>query len=162
MEELDLGQLAKLIMEAIQGGNWALVASAALVLVVWGLRKFGGEKIPFLKTDAGGALTVLLMAIFGAGMNLLAGGGVLSWALVATALKVGFTAAGGYSTVKKLLPWVLGLFKKQPIPAPVESLPTPVPTQQAEVDAKLLELGYQKQADGTYLNLTLVKPKDPQ
>lgn len=101
--DLDVLGLAKQIFDAVMGGHWALVAAAVLMLAVYLLRKFGAGKIPFLATDAGGALTVLATSELGALANALAAGQPLSWGLVWQALSVGFAAAGGWAILKKAL-----------------------------------------------------------
>lgn len=100
----NLEAFAKLALEAATSKNWALLLSLALVAVVWGLRKVG--KPTFIKTDAGGAVSVLLMSGLGAVVTALVAGQPFTWPLVLSALQVGFTAAGGYSVLKKLL-WPL-------------------------------------------------------
>ena len=111
---------AKIVLDAVMSKNWALLASLLLILVVWGLRKFAGKKIPFLNTDAGGALSVLVLAVLGAVANSLIAGQALSGALILAALKVGFVAAGGYGMLKKVLaPLLLKLLPAKADPVEV-------------------------------------------
>lgn len=162
----DYQQLAAVIFEAVKSGNWALVACAVLIGLVWLIRKYGSERIPFLQTDAGGALLVLVLGPLGAVMNMLAAGQKFDVALLATGLKMGFVAAGGYATVKKILPWAIevvkNLFaKKSAAVVGVEALPVlgqPMSKEQVSaLDSALAEQGYKKNPDGTYTNLHLVK-----
>lgn len=113
MLDFDFLSLAKQIFDAIMSGQWALVAALALILVVFVLRKFVAPKVPFLASDAGGAILVLATSIFGAFGNALAAGQPLSFALAVKALQIGFAAAGGWAVLKKaLLPAGQWLLKK--------------------------------------------------
>lgn len=96
-------EFARVVLDAVQGRNYALLASLGVVLVVYLLRKFGGARIPFLRTDRGGALLVLVVSLSGAVANALAAGAPFSAALLLTALRVGLTAAGGFTLIKRLV-----------------------------------------------------------
>ena len=98
----NLQAFAELALAAAKSGNVAMLLSLALVLVVWAIRKFLGPKIPFLNTQLGGALVTLVGAFGAALATTLAGGGVFSWAIALGALKVAFTAAGGWTLIKHL------------------------------------------------------------
>ncbi len=99
--------MAKPIFDAVTHGQYWLGASLALVLAVALFKRYApaGKLQDFAHSDAGGSLLVLLGSFGGAlGTALLAGGtGMISMALVWTALKVALGAAGGYSLLKKLI-----------------------------------------------------------
>jgi hypothetical protein len=59
--------------------------------------------VPFLRTDRGGALLVLGVSLTGAVANALAAGAPFSVALLLTALRVGLTAAGGFTLIKRII-----------------------------------------------------------
>ena len=95
--------IAGAILEAVTSRNWALAASLGVVVVVYLLRKLGGQRIPFLRTDRGGAVLVLATSFAGAVANAILAGGAFSPALLITALTVAIGAAGGYSILLKIL-----------------------------------------------------------
>lgn len=94
---------AKLAVDAAQQGNSGMLLSLALVGVIWGVRKFLGPKVPFLQTQAGGALLTLGTAFGGGLASSLASGQKISGPIALGALKVAFTAAGGWTLIKHLL-----------------------------------------------------------
>lgn len=93
----------KLILDAALAGNWAFVGAALLVAAVFLVRKYVAPKVPFLASDLGGGLLVILGSAAGAVAAALQSGGGFTWALAIAALKVSFMAAGGYSLLKKAL-----------------------------------------------------------
>lgn len=95
--------LAKPILAAVMSGQWWLGAATALVFAVAVARRYLVERIPFLASDAGGAVLTLVGSFGGAVATALAAGGAVSLGLMWTALGVAAMAAGGYSLVKKLL-----------------------------------------------------------
>lgn len=102
-DEGSLLELAKPILAAVMAGQWLLGAATALVFAVAVARRYLVERIPFLATDAGGALLTLVGSFGGAVATALAAGGAVSLGLMWTALGVAATAAGGYALVKKLI-----------------------------------------------------------
>lgn len=103
--------VARSLYEALTGGHYAWVGALTLVAAVALLRKFGGSRFPQLHTDAGAAL-LTLGGSFGAAMSAaFAGGGHVSWTMVAAAGATAFAAMGGYAALKKLvvdpylIPW---------------------------------------------------------
>jgi hypothetical protein len=96
--------LARPVYEAVLHGQWYLAAALALVLVVALVRRYAGPRVPFLHSDAGGALLALVGSYGGAvATALAAGGAVFSAHLAWVALTVAIAAAGGYSLIKKLI-----------------------------------------------------------
>jgi hypothetical protein len=96
-------EFARLMLDAVANRNYALLVALVVVLAVYLLRKFGGSRVPFLRTDRGGALLVIGVSLAGAVANALAAGAPFSGALMLTALRVALTAAGGFTLVKRLV-----------------------------------------------------------
>lgn len=108
-------QWAGLVLKAVQDKNWAMLVAVALTGLVWAVRRYGGNTLPWLKTDRGGALLVLLLGIGGGIINALAAGAPLTPQLLLDGARVGLISAGGYAVVRKLL---FGE-KPEPVPQPV-------------------------------------------
>ncbi len=109
--------LARPVYDAVVHGNYALAAAAFLVLAVALVRRYAGPKVPFLHSDAGGALLTLVGSFGGAlATALAAGGAVFSGHLAWVAFMIAITAAGGYGLIKKLLvvPFLVPLSKRAP------------------------------------------------
>lgn len=98
-----LVDLAKPVLDAVMGGNWWLGAALALVFATTGLRRYGGARWPWLKTDEGGTLTTLMLSLGGALATALAAGTAPSLGLLVTALGVAVGASGGYTAIRRLL-----------------------------------------------------------
>lgn len=98
----DFGALASLAVTAIRTGNWWALAALALSVVVSLSRKFLSKHIPFLASDRGGFLTVVLLALFGGLATSLIGGRAIGPDLLMDCLKVALTAAGGFVGFKKV------------------------------------------------------------
>ena len=99
----NLEAFAKLAFEAAKTGNAWMVISLALIAAVFLVRKFLGPKVPFLQTQAGGAILNLVLAFAGAVASALMAGQSMNPVLALAAFKVAFTAAGGFTLVKHLL-----------------------------------------------------------
>jgi hypothetical protein len=93
------------VFDAVHTGNFKLAAAFALVLVVALIRKGSQYFTPFkwFTTDKGGALLALLGGVFGAVASGLVAGHAFNLELVTDGMVVGFTAAGGWTAVKKFL-----------------------------------------------------------
>jgi hypothetical protein len=98
----DPGGFLSQIATAIGSRNWVLVAALAVLGVVWALRTWGARWVPWFGTDRGGAVLVLSMGILGAVSAELAAGKPPTLAVVVGGLSLGFTAAGGWSVVRRL------------------------------------------------------------
>lgn len=118
-DALDISAYAKLILDAVHAGNWALVASLSVVVITWAARKYGAKFWPFIATDAGGALSTILLGVSGAMASALAAGAAPSPALMVKGIEVGLAAAGGYATVRKMLKqfWPKLFTGAAPVPA---------------------------------------------
>lgn len=95
--------LARPVLDAVLGGHWFLAAALALVLTVGLASKYGAKRFPVLATGPGKALLVLVGAFGGALATAATAATAPSLALMWTAAKVAFFAAGGYSLVSSLV-----------------------------------------------------------
>lgn len=104
-DNVDVVGIVKKAQEAGHDKNWSILFIIASVVVglTWLLRKFGGLFIPFLKTDRGGAVTVLVLGVAGGLVNALAAGATVSLDTIVAGAGVGFMSAGGFTVLKKLL-----------------------------------------------------------
>jgi hypothetical protein len=114
--------IAKAIYDAFAGGHYAYMAAMAVILLVAFVKRYLGDKITWLHSNAAGTL----MALIGATATALvaaasASGGVVSFALLKSALLVGVGAAGGYAVLKALLvdPILVPLLSKYSWGAPI-------------------------------------------
>jgi hypothetical protein len=124
---MNISDVLSAVLAAAKSGSWMYLVAAVLMGAVWATRTYLADKVPFLKTDAGGAATALAMSFFGAMVTALGAavtGGSVSWGalgvIALASLKVAVAAMGGWSGLRKiLLPltrWVLGKFGiKNPI-----------------------------------------------
>jgi hypothetical protein len=99
----NLDAFVKAALDAVNSKNYPLLAALGVVLAVWILRKYGGEKFPVLRTDRGGASLALLTSAAGAVVTALLSGTPFTWPLAGKALVTAFLAVGGFSLVKKLV-----------------------------------------------------------
>ena len=97
---LDVGGI---LLNALSGGQYALLGAAALLLLVLLARKAGGRYVPFLATPRGGAVLALLVAGLTTLVARLASGAVFSVGLVLEAVTVALSASGLWSTGKALV-----------------------------------------------------------
>lgn len=111
--------------DAVMSKNWTMVTALALIAFVWLLRKFGSKRLPFLATDRGGAMLVMVTSVLGALATALGAGRPVSGDVLRQAVTLGFLAAGGWTWVKKVM-------RPKAIPAPLPPLddePTATPTR---------------------------------
>ena len=96
--------LARPVLDAVMSGQGWMAASLALVMVVALARRYApGAAGDFIRSDAGGAVTSLLMSFGGATATALAAtGGAPTAAMLKTALGIALGASGGYVMLKKL------------------------------------------------------------
>lgn len=99
----DPGGFAAHLLAAARGGQWRVLAALMLVAVVWLARRFGARAVPWLATDRGGVLLVLLLALVGGVATALADSAAISFGLLVNSVSMALTAAGGWAMVKKLL-----------------------------------------------------------
>lgn len=92
------------IYEAFASGQYALMGALLVILLVAFTKKWFGDRIVWLHTDAGGSAMALIGATATAiATGLALPGTVLTLSLLRTSLLVGVTAAGGYTILKNLL-----------------------------------------------------------
>jgi hypothetical protein len=96
-----IGALLSLV-EAVRGGQWRLVASLALGLLMFGLAKVR-DKVKWFSGDRGGAVLVGVLALAGALSTALASDASIDWRLFLGAAGVMWTAVGGYTWIKRLI-----------------------------------------------------------
>lgn len=102
LEKVDVGGVVETLKQTHpKSWKWLFGIAAAVALLTSLLRQFGGMVIPFLKTDRGGAVTVLVLGISGGLVNGLASGDGVEGAIWGT--MVSFMSAGGYTVLKKLI-----------------------------------------------------------
>ncbi|WP_404362859.1 hypothetical protein ACIHQR_23045 [Corallococcus coralloides] len=94
---------ARLILDAVTARNWALVASLAVIALVYVLRRYVGAWWPLLRTARAGAVLALLLSVAGAVSNALMAGESFTVALLLKAIAIGLSAAGGFTVMKTLL-----------------------------------------------------------
>lgn len=118
-DDVNVVGIAKKLKEAGHTKSWSILFGIMSVIVVltWLARKVGGSFIPFLKTDRGGALTVLLLGVCGGVVNALAAGDGMSLDGALSGAVMSFMAAGGFNVAKKLF------FPADPAPAPAPAKP---------------------------------------
>jgi hypothetical protein len=119
------GTFLKLLLDAVSSRNWPLLAALVVVLAVYLVRRFATSRIPWLGTDRGGAVLVLVTSLAGAVATAQAGGAGLSLPLLVEALSVALSAAGGFNLAKKLLtapqaPAPAAVASAAPVPSPMD------------------------------------------
>ncbi len=96
--------VAKPVWEAFSGGHYAYAAALMVILMVALVKRYLGDKVAFLHSDAGGSLMALVAAVATAmAAGLAAPGATITLALLKTSLLVGVGAAGGYALLKNLV-----------------------------------------------------------
>lgn len=104
----------KQIFDAAMKKDYMGLTALVLIAAVWLVRKFGAKKIPFLATDRGGAILVMVASILGALANSLAAGKGYSSDVLLHSVYLGFMAAGGWVWIRKML----GVKSEATTPAP--------------------------------------------
>jgi hypothetical protein len=111
----DFSVYAQALLDAVQGSHWRFAAALALIGVVacvrWLTPKLHNKVGAWLNSDRGAAVLTLVTAEVGAVATSLAAKMPLTFTLVWHGLGVGFVAAGGFATAKRILaglklPWV--------------------------------------------------------
>lgn len=100
--EVQLGEVVKLVAQAVASRNWGLLACAVVLGAVYVVRRFGASRAPWLRTDAAGILLAVLTA---AGLQLstaLAAGKPVTLSLVLGILATAAGASGLFSWGTKL------------------------------------------------------------
>lgn len=96
--------LAKPVFNAFSGGHYAYAAALGVVLLVALVKRYLGDKVKWLHSDAGGsAMALVASAATAMAAGLAAPGATVTMSLLKSALLVGVGAAGGYAVLKNLL-----------------------------------------------------------
>ena len=101
IEEDPIGSI-KLFIESIKTGNWRMVGSLALVLIMLILSKVR-DKIKFFSGDRGGAVLVMLLGLLGGFSAALAADATFDWKLVLGIVGTVWTGVGGWTWFKRLV-----------------------------------------------------------
>ncbi len=88
------------IYEAIDSGQWLAAIGAALMLFVWGVRKFGGKIAPTLCTQAAGRILAVGSAAIVTVASAFLSGRPPSYGLFLGALALAWTSSGMWTDVK--------------------------------------------------------------
>lgn len=100
------------ILEALTGGRYAYAACLGIILVIACLKRWWNAA--WMHTDVGGALLALGSGVAAAtAAALVVPGAHLTAGLFWGALGVGVTAAGGYTTIKKLIGPILASIEQK-------------------------------------------------
>lgn len=103
-DDASIVDLARPVYDAFLNHQYGLMVCLLVILVVALMKRYLGDKIPFLHTDTGGSILVLVGATAtAAGAGFATPGAHFTLALMKSALLVGITAAGGFAMLKNLL-----------------------------------------------------------
>lgn len=98
----DTLELSRLLLDAISGGRWTLVASLGVVLSVWVVRRFASPVWPVL-ADKRIALVLAILGPMAASMaTALIGGQALTIGVLLSGLIAGLGAVGMWSAQKNV------------------------------------------------------------
>jgi len=102
--DVSLTDLLKPLYEAFSGGHYAYAAALLTIAIVTLVKRWLADKIPFLHTDAGGALLAVCAAMASAVATALAApGAAVSWSLMKSSFLVGVGAAGGFTVLNDVI-----------------------------------------------------------
>lgn len=103
-DDASILDMARPVYEAFAAHQWSLMGALLVVLLTAVVKRYAGDKIAFLHTNAGGSLLTLIMASATAvSAGIVTPGASITFGLLKTALVVGVTAAGGFAVLKNLL-----------------------------------------------------------
>lgn len=102
------------ILSAVVEGNWWIAVSSALALLAMVQRRFGERIWKPLASVPATIIGSFLFSFLGGVTNALAAGVTVSWPVVATALEIGFAAAGGWGALELLWRWLTGRDDDEP------------------------------------------------
>ncbi len=86
----------------VREGDWRLVTGFVLMAAMLGLNKVRG-RVSFFRGDRGGAILVLVLALAGSISAALFSDAGLDASLIVGAVSTAFTAAGGYTLIKRII-----------------------------------------------------------
>lgn len=96
-----IGSIEQFVL-AIKSGNWKMVGSLALALVMLVLVKLR-DRIKWFAGDRGGAVLVMVLGLLGGFAAALHAGATVDWKLVLGIVGTVWTAVGGVQWVKRLI-----------------------------------------------------------
>lgn len=101
------GALMKLL-EALRTRDWRILAAIVLVGVTWLTRRYAGKKVPWLQTDRGGVVVVLMLGVFGGVATALAARSPVTPGLLVDGIFNALMSAGIWTALRKAFPSVFG------------------------------------------------------
>lgn len=90
------------LVDSLKDGDHRLALAAGLVALMSVLKKLR-DRVPFFRGKRGGAALLMALSLGGALVAALQGSEPISMELLLTAVSTAFTAAGGYTWVKRML-----------------------------------------------------------
>ena len=104
--EVDPAGVFVTLFEKVEGGEWLPAFGAALMLLVFGARKFLSLFTNWFDTKLGGNVLAFSVSLVMAVATALLAGQVVTIGLIATALGVAWAAGGGWENLKDILKYV--------------------------------------------------------
>ncbi len=102
--DTSLLDLLRPVYEAFSSGRYALTGALIVVVLTALVKRYLGNRISWLHSDAGGsAMALVASAASALAAGLVAPGATITLSLLERALGVGVTAAGGYAILKNLV-----------------------------------------------------------
>ncbi len=102
----NIEQVAQIVLNAVQSGNYRALAAGLLVLIIaafrWVAPKLDGRLGALVKSDRGGAALAILAGLGGALTTALLAKQAINVQLLVSGVVTGVLAAGGFNVVKKL------------------------------------------------------------
>jgi hypothetical protein len=89
-------------VSAIKAGNWKMVGSLALALIMVLLAK-ARKKVKWFSGDRGGAILVMLLGLLGGFSAALASGDGIDWKLAVGVIGLVWTGVGGVTWLKRVI-----------------------------------------------------------
>jgi hypothetical protein len=89
-------------VDAVKAGNWKMVGSLALALIMLVLGRVR-DKVKWFAGDRGGAVLVMVLGLLGGFSAALAAGADLDWRLALGVVGVVWTGVGGVTWLKRLI-----------------------------------------------------------
>ncbi len=100
--DLDPAVVVKLVLDALNGKNWALLACGGVLLVVYLTRRLGASRWPWLSSDLGGIVLSFVTAVAFALVSALSLGQPFTLSVLLGAVLAATSASGLWSWGKKI------------------------------------------------------------
>lgn len=100
--EVGLGEVVKLVVQAVSSRNWGLLACALVLGAVYVVRRFLSARVPWLSSDVAGVVLSMATAVSLSLVAALQSGTPVTLSLVLGALLTAAGASGLFSWGKKL------------------------------------------------------------